>query len=62
MRDEMINYVLAHKSYFSGFDTDIDRRLSDQQMNRSWGGNLEIVAMSELYNVGILVWKMSHLG
>ena len=28
-------------------------------MNRAWGGHLEIVAISELYNVGVKVWELS---
>ena len=31
-------------------------------MNRSWGGNLEIAAMSEHYKVGIVVWELSRAG
>ena len=31
-------------------------------MNRSWGGNLEIAAISELYNLGVVVWELSREG
>ena len=31
-------------------------------MNRSWGGHLETVAISELYKVGIVVWELSRAG
>ena len=51
VRDEVVDHVITHKSYFSSFDTDIDKRLSEQLINCSWGGNLEIQATSELYNV-----------
>ena len=55
VRRETVNWVIKHKSYFAEFETNIDERLSKQLMNRSWGGELEIKAMSELYNAGVLV-------
>ena len=62
VRDETVDYIILHRGYFASFETDIDVRLSKQLVNRSWGGNLEIEAISELYNVGILVWELSKKG
>ena len=31
-------------------------------MNHLWGGHLEIAAICELYNVGVVVWELSHSG
>ena len=62
VRGEMVNWNIKHRSYFSEFETNIDERLSKQLMNQSWGGELEIKAMSELYNVGVLVWELSQSG
>ena len=42
VRDEVVDHIISHKSYFSSFDTDIDKRLSEQMINCSLGGNLEI--------------------
>ena len=47
---------------FSEFELDIDKRLGEQLINRSWGGNLEIAAISALYDIGILVWELSRSG
>ena len=55
VRDETVDYIITRRSYFSGFEPNIDVRLSEQLINRSWGGHLEIAAMSDLYNVGIVV-------
>ena len=62
VRDETVQHVIKYRGYFSNFETDIDERLSEQLMNRSWGGNLEIAAISELYNVGVVVWELSREG
>ena len=56
VRRKTVEHVIAHKSYFSEFETDIDSRLSEQLMNCSWGGHLEVTAISELYNVVTMVW------
>ena len=37
-------------------------RLAEQSINRSWGGHLEIAAMSDLYQAGILIWQLSRSG
>ena len=57
-----MEHVIAHKSYFANFETDIDERLSKQLIDRSWVGNLEIAAISEVYKVGIIVWELSRAG
>ena len=62
VRDEVVNHIIAHRSYFSSWEPDIDGRLSEQLMNHSWGGHLEIQAISEFYNVGIVVWQLSEAG
>ena len=62
VRDETVDYIISEKSHFSAFDTDIDRRLSEQLLKRTWGGHLEIAAMSELYIVHIKVWELSSSG
>ena len=62
VRFEIAEWVITHKKYFSVFGTDIDERISEQLMNRSWGGDLELEAMSEHYNVGIFVWELSQSG
>ena len=56
VRKWTVKWITANKSYFSNFETDIDERLSEQRKNHSWGGNLEIQAISEFYNVGIILW------
>lgn len=60
--DETVDHLIANKTNFAEFETNIDWRLSDQRMDRSWGGSLEIAAISDLYNVGILVWELSREG
>jgi len=55
VRGEVVDHVIIHKNYFSSFDTNIDKRLSEQLVNHSWGGHLEIQAISEFYNVGIRI-------
>ena len=62
VRGETVKHINARRSYFSHFDTNIDDRLSEQLRNYSWGGHLEIAAISELYNVGVTVWELSHSG
>ena len=62
VRDEVVDHVIDHRSYLSSFDADIDGRLSQQLIDRSWGGHLEIQAISQLYNVGIMVWELSVTG
>ena len=62
VREETVDYIISNKDYFSWFETEIDERLTEQLFNRSWGGHLEIEAMSELYNVGILIWELSQSG
>ena len=62
VREETVDYVINHRRYFTEFETDIDERLSKQLMNHSWGGNLEIAAISKLYDVGILVRELSQSG
>ena len=32
--------------------------MSEQKSNGSWGGNLEIVAISELYDIGIKIFEL----
>ena len=54
--------VISQRSYFSEFDTAIDERISELRKNHSWGGNLEIAAISKLYKVGIVVWELSKTG
>ena len=56
VRDETVDYILSNKELFSEFELEIDKRLL---IYRSWGGNLEIAAISSLYDIGILVWKLS---
>ena len=58
----MVDWIIAHKQSFSDFETDIDERLSEQLMDRSWGGNLELRAICECYNVGIVVRELSQDG
>ena len=61
-REETLYYIISHNRKFSVFDTDIDWRLSEQRVNRTWGGSLELAGMSELYKVGIKVWELSSSG
>ena len=56
IRKETVEHVVAHRNYFARFETDIDGRILEQLRNGSWGGNLEIMAASERYNVGVVVW------
>ena len=62
VRTGAVEQIIAKKSHFSPFETDIDERLSNLLMNRSWGGELEIVAISQFYNVGIIIWELSQSG
>ena len=54
-----LNILIVKKSHFSKFATDINKRLLNQLMDHCWGGELEIVAISELYGVRIVIWKLS---
>ena len=54
---ETVNYIISNRSYFSAFETDIDERLCEQLMNRSWGGSLEIAAISK-----VMRWELSRSG
>ena len=62
VRDETVEYIISQRSFFSAFEIDIDGRLSKQLMNGVWGGNMEIAAISELYDVGIKVWELGSSG
>ena len=62
VRDKTVDHIISRKAYFSQFEPNIDQRLSEQLMNCSWGGNMEIAASSELYDIGILVWELSESG
>ena len=42
VRDETVDYLIANKGWFSQFDTDIDARLSEQLMDRTWGITLRL--------------------
>ena len=62
VRDETMDYIILHRDYFASFEADINMRLSQQLVYRFGGGDLEIKAISELYNLGILVWEISGEG
>ena len=36
VRVECVEYIISHKSHFSRFETDIDQRLSEQLLTRTW--------------------------
>ena len=62
IRREVVDYIIANKRLFSDYEVNIDERLFEQLMNRSWGGYMEIIAMSMRYGVGIVVWQLSSTG
>ena len=65
VRKETVEYVRANKSYFMQYGyniNSINKRLEEQMKNSSWGGNLEIAAISKRYNVGIILWELSEKG
>ena len=35
VQGEVVDYVIIHKNYFSSFDTNIEKRLSEQLINRT---------------------------
>ena len=55
VRDETVDHIISNRSFYSAFETNMKERLTEQLMSRSWGGHLEIAAMSDLYHAGILI-------
>ena len=62
VRNETVEYIIAHKSDFADFETDIDKSLSEKLINREWGLHLEIATMSVLYNACIKDKELSPSG
>ena len=62
VRVRTVDYIIGHKESFSGFDINIDERLSEQLLTTTWGGHIELSAISRLYNVDIKVWELSKSG
>ena len=62
VRYETVKYITANKYLFSDFGINIDERVIEQQNDRSWGGNMEIAAISKRYDVGVIVWELSKYG
>ena len=54
IRHETVEYIIANRSFYSDYEVDIEERLFEQLMNRSWGGHMEIDAIARRYNVGIM--------
>ena len=57
-----IDWIINHKEWFFPYETKKDRRLAEQLLDQTWGGNMEIAAMSEMYNIAIKVWELSSSG
>ena len=62
IRHETVEYIIANRSFYSEYEVNIEERLFEQLMNRSWGGHMEIDAIAKRYNVGIVVWELSKTG
>ena len=62
VRIETVEYLIANRDRFSDFETDIGERLPEQLINCSWGGHIEITAVSKLYNVDISLFELSKAG
>ena len=62
MREKTVEYVIRSKLYFLAFETDTNGMLAEQLMNGGFVSNLEIKAISELYNFRIFVWQLSKGG
>ena len=59
---ETVEYIIANRCFYSDYELDIEERLFEKLMNRSWGGHMEIDAIAKRYNVGIVIWELSKTG
>ena len=56
LRSECCLYLVKHRQHFENFvDGDFDEYIKKMKMETTWGGNLEIIAMSELCDRKILI-------
>ena len=70
LRMEIVNYIKSNEPEFKSFlDQDLDEYLSQMSTDGCFGGHLELVACSKLYNCTILihqlgqkVWKIETSG
>ena len=62
IRYETVEYIIVNRSFYSDYGAEIEERLFEKLMNRSWGGHMEIDAIARRYNVGIIVWELSKAG
>ena len=40
VRQEAVEYIIANRSFYSGYEVNIEARLYEQLMHRSWGGHI----------------------
>ena len=65
IRKRCCDYIELERQYFEGFIGDIagtltsSNYLGNMRGNRTWGGNLELIAFSEMYRKTIEVYRSS---
>ena len=59
IRADLADYVILNKKRFRPFEPEIDQKITNQLLDGSWGDILEIIALSEMFNVGVRVFQIS---
>jgi len=59
VRAEIVKYLTANKSRFIKFDPNIEQEISIKSRDGARGGELEIVAFSELFNLGSRIYELT---
>ena len=57
-----MDHIAKNKARFQNFEPNIDSWIPNNSLDHTWGGNLEIVALSEFYNMGIRVYELNQFG
>jgi len=59
VRKECCQYIEANKGYFLHFIPDFDIEMSKKRKSGEWGDQIDIIAMSELYNVPVKIFQLN---
>jgi len=58
VRQECCQYIQSNKDYFVGFIPNFDVEIAKKRKRGEWGDQIDIIAMSELYNVPVKIFQL----
>merc|ERR1719412_3112078 len=58
VRKECCDYIDENKAFFSLYIPDFEKEMVKKRQKGEWGDHVDIIAMSELYNVPVRIFQL----